>query len=372
MKNNLWLLLFLLGSCTPEPISIPLEQQFGSLPETVLSPLENPITPEKIALGKLLFWDPILSGNKDVACATCHHPDHDYAEQIDLSRGVGGKGLSAERMGGHLVKRNAMTILNVAFNGIDADGHYDPSNTVAFWDNRAQTLEEQALLPIHSAEEMRGTAIAEEAILDTVITRLEAIAEYKTHFMAAFGNKTITADRIAQALAAFERDLLANNSRFDQYARGEEQALSAIEIRGMLAFIEAGCANCHNGPMFSDFELHTLGVPENSQLDFPDDGAGKHQFRTGSLRNLSKTGPYMHNGVFNSLEEVLDFYDDFDEDVNLSVPLSQLDPKLELVEIQDDQRAAIIAFLNSLSDDSFDKVIPEHVPSGLPVGGNID
>ena len=369
-KFIFFLSITFLVSCRPDSLSlVEVNDRFGSLPQEVIDPPDNFSTPEKIELGRLLFWDPILSGNKDVACATCHHPDFDYAEQLQLSIGVGGHGLSSHRSDGILVKRNSMTILNTAFNGIDASLIYDPSETVQFWDNRSQSLEEQALEPILSREEMRGDAFAEEVALDSIVARLMAIPSYRLKFEESFSNNEITADKIAKAIAAFERSLIANNSRFDQYVNGDETALTSKELKGMAAFTEGGCVACHNGPMFSDYELHVLGVPLNDQLTEVDDGAGNHEFRTASLRNLSNTGPYMHNGVFETLEDVLDFYDEFD---NSSVSDSQRDPLLDDLEIPDRHEDDIIAFLKSLSDGDFDRKIPEAVPSGLKVGGNIE
>ena len=139
----------------------------SALPQTVKAPADNPQTPKKVALGRLLFWDPILSGKKDVACATCHHPRLGYAEDLDISIGVNGVGLGARRRfapGNTIpfVKRNSQTILNTAFNGIDQSGQYDPAAAPMFWDLRAKSLETQALEPIKSFEEMRGDAYPED------------------------------------------------------------------------------------------------------------------------------------------------------------------------------------------------------------------
>ncbi len=370
---SIFILSLCLSSCTPEPIEIETENRFGQLPNELLYPADNMPSPEKIALGKNLFWDPILSGNKDVACVTCHHPNHGYAEQLDLSLGVGGAGLSKSRTNGTLVKRNSMTILNTAYNGINAEGKYSPADTKMFWDNRSKSLEEQAIQPILSMEEMRGSIISEDSIMETVIKRLENISAYNAQFSAAFGENSITEENIGKAIAAFERTLVSNRSRFDLYVEGEESALTPFEVRGMINFIEVGCVNCHNGPMFSDFDLHVLTVPENGKLNFPDDGDGDFAFRTPSLRNLKHTAPYMHNGVFSSLDEVLSFYDDVDgESQNPNVSSQNRDEKLMLLNLQDNKVESIIAFLNALNDENFDKDIPDSVPSQLSPGGDID
>lgn len=360
-------------ACAPEPIESDLKERFGSLPEAPMAPSDNMMTPEKINLGKLLFWDPILSGNKDIACVSCHHPQHGWSENLDLSIGVGGTGLSAARKNGVLVNRNAPTVLNTAFNGINSEGIQNPELAPMFWDSRNSSLEEQAIQPLLSAEEMRGNNISESAILDTIIQRLNNIPQYVSLFEQAFGESQINEENIGKAIASFERTLIAPNSRFDKYVNGDEQALSSLELRGMINFIEVGCDNCHNGPMFSDFEMHVLTVPENEKLTTPDDGNGNFAFRTPSLRNLEFTAPYMHNGSFETLEQVLGFYDRLDDDSqNSNVPYESRDEKLKQLQFADDKTESIIAFIKSLSDQNFDVEIVDEVPSGLSPGGNID
>jgi cytochrome c peroxidase len=350
------------------------------LPKTIRSPKDNPTTPEKVELGKLLFYDPILSGNKDVACVTCHHPDFGYAELKDISIGVNGEGLSLNRVFNEpndipFVKRNAHTILNTAFNGIDNEGNYDPMQAPMFWDSREMNLEAQALAPIKSLEEMKGRGFAEEVILDSIVNRLKMIPEYVTRFSQVFGSKdSITASTLAKSIAAFERTLVTNNSRFDQYMAGDSTAISLSEKEGFKLFKKANCNNCHSGPMFSDFKMHVLGVPDNEKLGFSDDGFEKtYGFRTPTLRNLRFTAPYMHNGEFNNLQQVLEFYEDITSG-NSKNPLVKneiLDSLVRKVNIKVIDMAPIISFFNTLNDDSFDKTIPKSVPSGLPVGGNI-
>jgi len=360
-------------TCTPEPIDLDLKNRFGRLPESVIVPSDNPMTTQKIQLGKQLFWDPILSGNKDIACVSCHHPNHGYAENLDLSIGVGGEGLSNTRKEGVLVKRNSQTILNTAFNGIDGEGFYQANQAPMFWDSRSKSLEEQAIEPILSAEEMRGSIISEANILDTIINRLNTIPEYVRQFEEVFGEEGISKSNIGKSIAAFERTLIGADSRFDQYVAGDENAMTSLEIRGMLNFIEGGCVACHGGPMFSDYELHVLTVPENQKLEMVDRGDDNFAFRTPSLRNLAYTAPYMHNGVFNTLEEVIEFYDEVDsESQNPNISSSLRDVQLNQLDIPDDQKKSILAFLNSLNDLEFNDEIIKSVPSGLNPGGNID
>jgi len=188
----------------------------SALPRNVKAPADNPISADKVALGRLLFWDPILSGNRDVACASCHHPALGYSDNRDLSIGVNGIGLGGERQFAlpnaiPFVKRNSQTLLNVAFNGVDETGQYDPAAAPMFWDMRVTSLEAQALEPIKTFEEMRGNAYTEDKAIAAVVARLNAIPEYRMLFGKAFGDNAVSAVNLGKALATFERTLLANN-----------------------------------------------------------------------------------------------------------------------------------------------------------------
>lgn len=385
MKNHKTLLLafsclifsFFIFSCKnnePEVTTISEE-----LTPSALKVDATTASPQTIALGKMLFWDPILSGNKDVACATCHHPANGYADNLDISIGVGGVGLGINRhflnpRTGVFNKRNSQTILNTAFNGMDINGNYDPINAPMFWDSRVKSLEDQSLEPLKTLEEMRGTKFTETNALDSVIARLKNIPEYQLLFKNAFGGtQAITSANMSVAIAAFERTLTANNSPFDRYQRGEKTAMNTLEIQGMNDFQTAGCAGCHTGSMFSDYQLHVLSVPDNAKLATSDAGAnGTYSFRTPSLRNLKVTAPYMHSGVFRTLDDILRFYRRIagGNSQNPNVNIRQVDAKIRNVRIQNNT-AALVAFINTLSDDNFDKTVPTSVPSKLNPGGNI-
>ncbi|RPE09161.1 cytochrome-c peroxidase [Chitinophaga lutea] len=351
-----------------------------ALPLTYRSPADNPSTPEKVELGRLLFYDPVLSGGKDVACATCHHPDFGYAESIDLSIGVNGKGLGEMRRfneGNNIpfTKRNSQSLLNTAFNGIRSDGQYTPEEAPMFWDLRAKGLEEQAAMPIKTFEEMRGHGFSEERITEEVVKRVNGIAQYRRLFKTAFPeSNAVTLTDITKALGAFQRSLTAVNSRFDQFMRGDRSALSAREQEGMRLFIKSGCARCHSGPMLSDFQSHVLGAPDNEKLPVSDSGIQRsYGFRTPTLRNLRFTRPYMHSGKLQTLNEVLLFYEDLHGKPlrNPHVECAQLDPLAAAVRVEFNDVNTIVEFLNTLNDANYDKRMPASVPSGLPVGGNI-
>ncbi|MEM7656972.1 MAG: cytochrome c peroxidase, partial [Bacteroidota bacterium] len=335
----------------------------------------NPMTPEKVALGKLLFYDPILSGEKDVSCASCHHPQFGFADGRELSLGVGAEGLGPNRQdksGGRIpvVRRNAPSLINVAFNGLVSGEFYEAAQAPMFWDNRVRSLEQQALEPIKAHEEMRGDAFSEAVALDSVVARLQGNTEYEAGFLAAFPNEgPISEALLGKALAAYQRSLIAPNSRFDQYLRGNSTALEADEIEGMNQFVSRGCIACHGGPMLSDYRLHVLGVAEHPDLTQLDRGNGQDQFRTPTLRNIALTAPYMHNGTQATLEEVMQFYND-QESLHPEVTDGELAQEFQdLTGMSNRRRAQIIAFMESMTDEPKDLSVPQSVPSGLPVGG---
>lgn len=381
------LLLFLLANCSEnksakEPVvrKGKVLATVSALPKHIKAPEDNPSSADKIALGRLLFFDPILSGNKDVACASCHHPSNGYAEFLDLSIGPNAKGFGSKRKFNQpndipFVKRNAQTIINTAFNGMDARGKYEPQQATMFWDDRAKSLEKQALEPIKAFEEMRGHGIAEDQILAVIIDRLKNIPEYQQLFAIAFQDtEPVTVENLGKAIAAFERSIITNNSRFDRYMRGESDAILISEKEGLALFKKVGCVNCHNGPMFSDYKMHVIGVPDNNKLPQIDKGfQDTFAFRTPSLRNLRFTAPYMHNGSLATLERVLEFYEDIanNKTRNPNIPATKFDPLIRELELSVKEMSLIISFLNTLNDDSFNKDIPDNVPSGLAVGGNI-
>jgi cytochrome c peroxidase len=255
-----------------------------------------------------------------------------------------------------------------------------------FWDVRVRSLEAQAVEPIKAHDEMRGDAYPEAGALSEAVARLAANAEYRRLFAAAFGSAdAVTAVNLGRALAAFERTLVAANTPFDRYMRGDTGAMTEEQVRGMERFESAGCVNCHTGPMLSDFTPHVLGVPDNTQLSDSDAGRdNSYAFRTPSLRNVGLTGPYMHNGVFSSLEEVVNFYrrvsrgrgrgrNGFQQrGFNTNVTRGDLDPLLRQLEMRGRGQRYIVAFLRALNDPAFDRSVPPRVPSGLKVGGSLD
>lgn len=351
----------------------------GALPRYATDPDDNLSSPEKVTLGRFLFFDPILSGNKEVSCATCHLPEFNYADFLETSIGVNGRGAGGKRQFKipndiPFVKRNAQSILNTAFNGITNNQPYEVAKAPMFWDLRAKGLEEQALIPIKTLEEMKGHAFTETSIVDEILRRIKTIPEYNRLFSAAFKTTgdPVTAGNLAKTIAAYERTLLANNSRFDQFMRGDRLALTEGEQDGLKIFLKTGCVKCHAGPMLSDFKLHTLGVPDTPNRQESDQGAeDSYAFRTPTLRNLRYSAPYMHSGKFQTLEQVLQFYEDISggKSPNPHVSPNQIDTLASRMQVNFKDIPRIVEFLNALNDDNFDKTVPQHVPSGLPSKG---
>ena len=336
------------GASNAEPLE-PLSNFFRPLPESPVYPEDNPFSLEKETLGELLFWDPILSGDLNVACASCHHPNHGWADGRRVSVGSDGVGLGPARQGVELTEFNSPTVLNVAFGGMGID---DPeADFIAgpfFWDARAPTLEEQALDPIKSQVEMLGRNFEPDEAMPLIIDRLQNIPEYVALFDAAFtGPDTITEDNIARALATFQRKLVTSRTAFDRYLEGDSEALSLGEIAGLNRFVNGGCARCHSGVLLSDFSVHNTepvlrGLPA---------------VRTAPLRTATLTAPFMHNGSRTSLRDAIDEYED----------RGDLD-----VEFDDDDTSSVAEFIRVLNQGDFYRAIPATVPSGLPVGGNIN
>jgi cytochrome c peroxidase len=217
------------------------------------------------------------------------------------------------------------------------------------------------------------------------VARIRSIPEYVALFEQAFGPGTaVDGARIGDAIAAFERSLVAMNSPFDRFRRGDVDALTAQQRRGLDTFDQVGCDRCHDGPMFSDFDHHAEGVADHPLLADPDIGAGRFRFRTPSLRNVGLTAPYMHNGMLATLPDVLRFYDNGrSENAHVSNErgrdrarndngIARVSGQFRRVDdMSESEMADIIAFLHALTDTSFDRTIPARVPSGLPPGGLI-
>ncbi len=314
---------------------------------------EEPFSQERHDLGWLLFFDPVLSGDNKTSCAHCHHPDLGFADGRETAMGFGGEGFGPDRRGGAVLGRNTPTIWNAAFN------HRQ------FWDGRAADLAEQAEGPITDPNEMGQDP-------DELVEELKAIPKYVERFEASFEGEGVTFENVTHAIAAFEREITSQHSRYDRYAKGARGALTESERRGLAIFrsLKTRCFECHNLPTFANPEFKVVGVPPREGEE-PDLGRGavagsayNHAFKVPTLRNIELTAPYMHNGIFETLEEVVDFYSDGGgRGSGFDVP--QIDDKIRRFRFSWDERADLVAFLRALTDERRIPAAPASVPSGL-------
>jgi len=284
------------------------------------------LDPLKVSLGKTLFFDPRLSGSNWISCATCHNPTLGWSDGLKTGIGQGQKNLS----------RATPTILNAAY------------NYVQMWDGRFRTLEAQALGPIGSPNEMNQD-------VDSLVEELKGIPGYVALFKNAFQNRGIDKDTIAEALATFERTIVSHDAPFDRWVAGDENAISSAAKRGFELFEGKGhCSTCHAGYRFTDDGFHNIGLKDNDPgrynvVQLP---VTKGAFKTPSLRDIGKTAPYMHNGAYKTLEEVVKHY------VRGGDDKSNLSPNFKKAELNNKEIADLVEFLNTLNGNEPEIEIP--------------
>jgi len=311
-----------------------VEAEWSALPDVAPAPKDNPTTEAKVALGKMLYMDPRFSSTGTVSCNSCHNVMEGGDDSRTFSMGVHGK------TGG----RNAPTVWNSAF------------HSVQFWDGRADLLEDQAKGPVTNPVEM-GVPEIEQAM-----DKVRAISGYKPHFEKAFGKDSMTVDNAAKAVAAFERTLITPNSPYDKYVKGDKKAMSAQQVRGMETFASSGCTSCHSGAAFNGpkmefgqgFYAKFPTFADNAYVKKYDLAADKgreevtgkaadtNMFRVATLRNITDTAPYFHNGSVNDLSEAVRI-----------MAKSQLNKTLSDNEVKD-----IVAFLGALTGEYPEIIMP--------------
>ncbi len=319
--------------------------------KTGLPEYRDGFSPQQIDLGRYLFFDPVLSVDGSVSCASCHQPDKGFSDGLGRSVGVSGEP----------VKRSAPSLWNVAF-----------LNNF-FWDGRAASLEEQMQGPLYDPHEMGNSP-------DKLLQTLNGIPAYRALFAAAWPadfpspDAQIRLDHIYTAIAAFQSTLISLNSRYDQYAHGYADALTEQEKEGMNIFrsFVARCAECHTPPLFTNQQIAVIGTPEPEGLPF-DPGAElpmnepsqRGGFKVPSLRNIELTAPYMHSGRFATLREAAAFYTGgrghaVPEDEELKIHWHIWEPELTDTELD-----RLVDFMKTLTDESFKPREPALLPSGL-------
>lgn len=284
-------------------------------------PPSNPTTPEKVALGRALFFDPILSRDRTVSCASCHDPARAFSAPQAVSPGVG------RRLG----KRNASTLINVG------------DRRALTWAGASPNLEVQAMIPLQDHAELDMTP-------DLLRERLTADPVYAAQFRATFGEAP-TVQRLVQALAAFQRTLTSRGSPVDRYQAGDAAALSAAQVRGLdLFFDKAECFHCHTGRDFTDGLAHNNAMqvfnPDLGLADRTEQESDVGRFVTPTLRNVALTGPYLHDGSRATLREMLETYNDGGE------PNPNADPLIHPLGLTDAELDDLEAFLHALTDES--------------------
>lgn len=327
-------------TCVPEPEIVldetPYNLNYGALPEPEIS-TDNPLTVQKVTLGRMLFYETMLSKDGEMSCASCHVQSNGFSDTTRFSIGV--EGLPG--------KRQAMGIFNMAWN-----------TNEFFWDGRAHLLRDQSLKPIEDPLEMNEQ-------LDNVIVKLSADQKYTDQFIRAFGTEEITTEKMALAMEAFMNTIVSYDSKYDRYLAGTA-TMTESEERGMnLFFTEynpffpeqsgADCAHCHGGENFENDQYMNNGLDTNAEM--VDEGrmkvsmniADRGKFKVTSLRNIERTPPYMHDGRFNTLEEVINHYN---EGLKMS---SSLDPALQATMekgllLSEQDKIDLINFLKTLTD----------------------
>jgi cytochrome c peroxidase len=293
-------------------------QKIGNLPPVPIPP-DNPMSPGLIALGKQLYFDPRLSKDNTVSCATCHSPAMGWSDKGPTSVGIAGQ------RGG----RRSPPVSNAAYLPLQ------------FWDGRAATLEEQATGPIANPVEMGNTHAG-------MIRTLNDFPGYVDEFRAVFGTTPITLDQVAKAIAAYERTVVTTDSPFDRYVRGEEPALTCQEKKGLEIFNGKGhCTACHWGANFTDGRFHNVGVapaagakPDDGRYEVTKDPRDKGAFKTPTVRDVALRPPYMHTGGEISLEAVVEFYN---KGGGAGDP--NLDPLIVPLGLSAQEKAALVAFM---------------------------
>lgn len=291
-------------------------------PGSIPAPADNPLSPARIELGRILFQDTRLSGGQDRSCATCHRVEFGYSDGRRLAAGLSGRDLTW----------NVPGLSNLAW------------ARRLFWDGRASSLEEQSYGPILNTDEMAGSwpEITRRLLRDPAMTAL---------FSEAFpdaAEPVVTPQRIVEALAAYQRTLISPATRFDRFIAGDQRALDPVEQRGFAIFVgKAGCVACHGGWRFTDDRLHDIGLPVTANQQSPDArDARSTAFKTPGLRELVHTAPYFHDGSKATLEEVIEHYNDgFIRRPELSSNI------VRDLDLSSAERQALVAFLKTLSSE---------------------
>lgn len=303
------------------------------------------IAQPKVHLGKILFFDPMLSGSNQISCSSCHDPQSSWADKRSVA-------LGNDHLEGN---RNTLSLLNVA------------SRKTFFWDGRAGSLEDQAKEPIVAHHEM---AMKPEELGD----KLGAIEGYRDMFKDAYGDEQVTYDRVLESLAAFQKTIVSRQSRFDRFLNGNYDAMNDQEIKGMHLFrTKARCINCHNGKFLTDEDFHNIGLTyykrkfeDLGRYNITKNPEDVGKFRTPSLRDVMHNSPWMHNGLFNNITGVINMYNsgmhmiDPDSAEKAADPLYPVTDKLmQPLDLSKEEIQALVAFMDAITATQYHMRRPE-------------
>lgn len=294
------------------------------LPDAPPHPKDNKPTPARIELGKILFFDPRIGGDGNMSCATCHNPILGWSDALPTAKGFKSQTLA----------RATPVITNTGYNSIQ------------MWDGRKKTLEEQAIGPMEASVEMQTN-------FTNLLKLINTSDEYKTAFEKAYPGEGVSKDTLAKALASYERTIISNNSPFDQWIKGNEKALTPQQVNGFKLFIDpekGNCAVCHSAPNFTDNGFHNIGLkswgeknPDMGRYTERPLGLMKGAFKTPTLRDITLSAPYFHDGSATTLEEVMDHYN------KGGIVKTNLSPNMKTLSLSKKEQADVVAFLKSLT-----------------------
>ena len=331
MKSHLMFLVFsfvaMAATASAVEVSPDTLKSAYKRPEAIPFPTSAPYSPQVATLGKLLFFDPRLSGAQNLSCASCHNPSFGYEVPVPGAIGSANTPLA----------RKANTVLNAAW------------STSLFWDGRAKSLEDQAVGPITTPAEMNGK-------FPDIISRLKDVPEYATWFDRLFPGSGVTKENLLAAVATYERTVMAGEAPFDRWVDGDEAAVSAEAKAGFQLFNgKAGCASCHTGWNFTDNKFHDIGLPADDigrgKLE-PDNPKAQYAFKTPGLRNLIYRAPFGHHGQFPDLTSIISFY------ATGGIDRSSKSDLIKPFKISDVETQQLLAFLKSLTAEKTETALP--------------
>ena len=322
------------GQAAPQkgPVPAPTNADKSWRLPAVPQPADNVGTPARVELGRALFFEPRLSGNGAMSCATCHNPSLGWSDGLRTAVGWHGKVLG----------RATPTVVNTAY------------NTQFMWDGRKKSLEDQALGPMKSPDEMNTD-------FKRTLARLQSLPQYGAMFEKAYPGEGITEGTIAKAIAAFERRVISRESPFDRWVAGDRRAITLSQWRGYKVFIDSNkgnCAVCHNGANFTDNRFHNVGLaqagePDPGRFNIEKVASMQGAFKTPTVRDIELTAPYFHDGSASTLRDVVEHYARGGDD------RTHLSPLMKPLRLSEQDKEDLVAFMKALTGRPVEVTVPQ-------------